>query len=259
VTGDVTWAGLGASLTLVAVAVGVSALLGLRLERSLLWAAARAIAQLLLVGWALALVIAPDRPLVLSWLWVTAMTGYAGVVVRRRAPEIPGVVPLATAAFAASAVITLGVLFGLRVFPLTGRTLVPLAGLMVGNAMSATVQAGRRIVEQLRDQRDEVEARLALGLTSRQAARPYLAAAVRLALVPQIEATRAVGLVFLPGAMTGLILAGVDPMDAVLVQAVVMFVVPGSVATTTAVVALGLVGRLFTADHRLVGLSRPAA
>jgi putative ABC transport system permease protein len=256
--GDVTWVGLLASLALVAVAVVVSRFLGLRLERDIVWAALRAIVQLLLVGWALALVITPGRPLLWSWGWVVAMTGYAGFVVRRRAPEIPGVVPLATLAFAASALVTLGVLFGLGVLPLTGRTLVPMAGLMVGNAMSATVLAGRRVVEQLRDQRAEVEARLALGHTSAQAARPYLAVAVRTALVPQIETTRAVGLVFLPGAMTGLVLAGVDPVDAVLVQAVVMFVVLGSVATTTAVVAVGLVRRLFTADHRLVPLSRAA-
>jgi len=77
--------------------------------------------------------------------------------------------------------------------------------------------------------------------------------------VPQIETTKAGGLVFLPGAMTGLILAGVKPVEAGLVQAVVMFVVLGSVATTTAVVSLGLVRRLFTADHRLVRLARPVA
>jgi putative ABC transport system permease protein len=65
-------------------------------------------------------------------------------------------------------------------------------------------------------------------------------------------------LVFLPGAMTGLILAGVSPMQAVLVQAVVMFLVLASGATTTVVVARGLVRRLFTADHRPLPLPRSA-
>ena len=78
------------------------------------------------------------------------------------------------------------------------------------------------------------------------------AAALRTALIPQIETTKAVGLVVLPGAMTGLILAGVKPLDAVLVQASVMYLVLGSVATTTTVVALGVQRRLFTADHRLL-------
>ena len=97
----------------------------------------------------------------------------------------------------------------------------------------------------------EVEARLALGQPSRQAAAPYLRIALRSALSPQIETTRATGLIFLPGAMTGLILAGVPPVQAVLVQAVVMFLILGSVAVTTVVVALGLVRLVFTRDHRL--------
>jgi putative ABC transport system permease protein len=128
---------------------------------------------------------------------------------------------------------------------------------MVGNAMNGAVLTARRTVEELRDKRAEVEVRLALGQPSAIASRPYLAAALRTALIPQIETTKAVGLVFLPGAMTGLILAGVDPVDAVLVQAVVMFVVLGAVATTSTAIGVGLIRRLFTADHRLKSLPRP--
>ena len=83
-------------------------------------------------------------------------------------------------------------------------------------------------------------------------------AALRAALTPQIETTKATGLVFLPGAMTGLILAGAAPLQAVLVQAVVMFLVLAATATTTVVIALGLIRRLFTPDHRLMHLPAPA-
>ena len=75
-------------------------------------------------------------------------------------------------------------------------------------------------------------------------------------MIPQIETTKAVGLVFLPGAMTGLILAGTPPLAAVKVQAAVMYLVLGAAATTTAVVALGVQRRLFTNDHRLAVPSR---
>ncbi len=256
--GDVGALGVAASLVLVAVAVVLSWRAGLGLERTLVWAASRALVQLLLVGAALALVIDPDRPIALSWLWVLAMLAFAADVARRRAPEVPGMGRLALAAFAAVGAVALGVLFGLGVLPVEGRTLVPMAGLAIGNAMSATVLAARRIVEEMRDKRLEVEARLALGLSSRQAARPHVRSALRAALIPQIETTKAVGIVFLPGAMTGLILAGVDPVDAVLVQVVVMYLVLGSAATATTVVALGLIRRLFTPDHRLVRIARPA-
>ena len=257
-SGDVGYLGLALSLLLVGVAVGLSRWRGLGLEARMTWATGRAIVQLLLVGAALTLVIDPGRPLVWSWLWVAAMIGYAGDVVRRRAPEIPRLRPLAIGAFLLSGLVTLGVIFGLGVFPAEGRTIVPLAGMMVGNAMNATVLSARRTVEELRDKRPEVEARLALGHPSRAAARPYLATALRTALIPQIETTKAVGLVFLPGAMTGLILAGVHPVDAVLVQAVIMFLVLGAAATNATVITLGLVSRLFTPDHRLTALPRPA-
>lgn len=254
--GDVTPLGLAASLVLVGVAIGVSLWQRLGLERRVAWATLRAIVQLLLVGAGLALVIDPAQPLVWSWLWVAAMTVYAGDVVRRRAPEIPRLLPLATLAFAAAGALTLGTLFGLGIFPMQGRTVVPLAGMMIGNAMNATVLTARRTVEELRDKSAEVEARLALGDDSRAASRPYLAAALRTALIPQIETTKAVGLVFLPGAMTGLILAGVDPVDAVRVQAAIMFLILGAVSINVVVIGTGVTSRVFTDDHRLVRIAR---
>lgn len=247
----ITWVGLVISLALVGVAVGVSMALRLQLERDLVVASMRMLVQLALVGGVLTLVIDDDRSIWWSWLWVAGMVGYASDVAARRAPQVPGLRWLALLAFGIAAVVTLGVLFGLDVFPVDGRTVVPLAGMMVGNSMTATVLAGRRVLEEIGDKRDQVEARLALGQDSRTAARPYVRSALRSALTPRIETTKATGLVFLPGAMTGLILAGVDPVDAVMVQAVVMFLVLGAAATTTTVVALGAASRLFTSDHRL--------
>lgn len=256
--GDVGFVGLALSLVLVVVAVALSRWRQLGLEASIAWASGRAIVQLLAVGGALAVILDRGQPLVWSWLWVLAMTAIAADIVRRRAPEVPRILSLAVLGFTASTVVTLGVVFGLGIFPLEGRTVVPLAGLVVGNTMPSAVLAARRVVEELRERRPQVEARLALGQSSAQAARPYVAAALRTALVPQIERTKVVGLIALPGAMTGLILAGVDPFDAVLVQAVVMFLVLGAAATTTTIVGLGVLRRLFTPDHRLVALARPA-
>lgn len=256
---DIGWLGLALSSALVLVAVGLSMIRRLRLERSMVWASLRALVQLLAVGAVLTVVIDPGRPIALAWGWVLVMVAFAAITVRQRAPGVPGVLPLALLACSAAALVTLGVLFGLGVFPMEGATVVPLAGLTLGNTMTATVVAVRRIVGELADKRAEVEARLALGQASSEAARPYVRAALRTALVPQIETTRTVGLVALPGAMTGLILAGVDPLDAVKVQVAVMYVVLGSVATTVTVVALGLTRRLFTADHRLVRLRRDPA
>jgi putative ABC transport system permease protein len=254
---DIGWTGLIASFALVGVAVALSIWRKLSLERSIVWASARAVVQLLLVGVALDFVL--PRNLAWSWAWVVAMVFFAADTVRRRAPEVPDVFRLALLAFTAAGVVTLAVLFGMRIFPLQPSTLIPLAGMMVGNSMTATVVVARRVLEELRDKRDEVEARLALGLAANDAARPYVRAALRTALIPQIETTKAVGLVFLPGAMTGLILAGTPPLDAVKIQAAVMYLVLGAAATTSVVVGLGVQHRLFSPDHRLVVPARAAS
>jgi putative ABC transport system permease protein len=249
--------GLAASGVLVALAVAISLWRRLGLEASLLWASLRALVQLLLIGVALHLVVQPGRPLLYSWIWVAVMVVFAAWTVQRRAPEVPSAFVLGLVAFGASAVVSLSVLFGFGVFEVDNRTVVPLAGMVIGNSMAATVLVGRRIVDDLASRHDEVEARLALGMPSQRAAAPYLRDAVRTALIPQIETTKAVGIVFLPGAMVGLILAGVEPLGAVKVQVAVMYLILGSVATSTTVVAIGLSRRLFTSDHRLVHLSRP--
>lgn len=255
---DIGWVGLVASLALVLVSAGLSRWQRLGLERSIAWAATRALVQLLAVGAVLGTILDPDRPIALAWGWVALMIVVAAVTVHHRAPEVPSLLPLALASVAASAVVTLGAIFGLGIFPVEARTIVPLAGMMLGNSLGATVVASRRIVAELADKRAEVEARLSLGLPWSEAARPHVRSALRTALVPQIESTKVVGLVALPGAMTGLILAGVDPVDAVRVQAAVMYLVLGSVTVTATVIALGLTRQLFTPDHRLRPLRRAA-
>ncbi len=241
---------------LVAVAVGLSGWQRLHLGRSILWASLRAGIQLLLVGWALKMVLDPDASIAWAWIWVAAMVGFAGITIRNRAREVPGILVLGTVAMLAVVTVSLSVIFGFGIFPLEGRTLIPLAGMMIGNSMTASVLVGRRIVGEVQEQRPEIEARLALGHSWPDAARPYVRRAMRTALVPQIESTKAVGLVFLPGAMTGLVLAGVDAVDAVTIQLAIMYLILGSVATSVTVIGLGLTRRLFTPDHRLRRLER---
>ncbi len=257
-TGYVGWVGLAASLSLVGVALGISVWQHLGLERSLIWASVRAIVQLLAVGGVLAFVFSPHVPLAVSWLWVVFMVVFAADTIRRRAPEIPGARRLALLSLGLASLVSLLLLFGLGIFPVNARTVVPLAGMVVGNSLTATVVAARRVVGELTDKRAEVEARLALGQSSQEASRPYVREALRTAMISQIESTKAVGLVFLPGAMTGLILAGEKPIQAVLVQAAVMFLILGAVATTAASMALSLARQLFTDDHRLIRLVREA-
>lgn len=243
--------GLAASGGLIAVAVGISLWRSLGLERSLVWAATRALGQLLIVGWGLQLVVDPDDPLIWSGLWLAFMLLFASWTTAQRAPGVPRVFALSLFAYLMAGLVTLGVLFGFRVYEIEGRTIVPLAGIVVGNSLSATVLVSRRLFASAEDHRHLIEARLALGLTAAEAFRPDLRESLRTALVPQIETTKAVGIIALPGAMVGLILAGVAPAEAVRVQLSVMYLVLGSVATTTAVMSLGISRQLFTGAQQL--------
>ncbi len=251
---NIGWVGLATSMVLVVVAVVLSLVKDMGIERSILWASARALVQLLAVGAVLAFIL--DRPVGLAFLWVLAMVVVAAVTVRLRVPEVPGAGLLAFASVGIATVVGLGVMIGLGIFPLEGRTVVPLSGMIVGNALASTVVVSRRLVTEVADKRAEIEARLALGQPWQEASRPYVRSALRTALLPAIERTKIVGLVALPGAMTGLILAGVDPAAAVKIQAAVMFELLGAEAAAVTVIALGLTRRLFTPDHRLVRIAR---
>lgn len=249
---DVGFAGVAASLVLVAAAVALSSLERLGLTWSILWSALRAFAQLTVIGAGLTLVFAEDANIAWSWLWVAAMVLVGAATVASRVRQLPGTFLTALVALGAAEAVSLAVVYGLGVLPLESRTLVPVAGMLLGNCIGATVLSARRTLAEIETHRDRVEVRLALGWPVRDALRPHLAEAMRTAITPQVEQTRIMGLIALPGTMTGLLLAGVDPLEAVLTQIVVVFLILGSVAVTAVLVGRGTARRLGSADQRLV-------
>lgn len=251
---DVSLLEAAASLVLVGVAIGLSVLLGFGIERSIAWAAARAIVQLLAVGFLFVAIFESTSAQLLAWVWVGAMVTIAAWVVQRRAQGVPNVLTTALAAVAAATLLVLAVIFGLGVLELEPISLVVIAGISIGNTVPSAVLAADRTTSFFRDNRGQVETLLALGFSRRMTTRFVGAMTARTALIPQIERTKVVGLIALPGAMTGLLLAGVDPIDAVLIQIAVMFLVLGSVATTVTIVtwsvaANSLTSQLVVADR----------
>lgn len=133
-----------------------------------------------------------------------------------------------------------------HVVPAEPIAVLPLAGILIGGAMTATSVSGRRVMEELRDQRGSYEAALAIGLSARQAVGLVARPAAALALVPGQDQTRTVGLVTLPGAFVGLILAGASPVEAgaaqVLILVALLAVQSTAAAVTVELVAAGRVG-----------------
>jgi putative ABC transport system permease protein len=140
---------------------------------------------------------------------------------------------------------TLPVLLALlltRVLPAQALAVIPVSGILIGGAMTATALAGRRALDDLRTRRGEVEAALSLGLLPRDAALEICRPAASSALVPVTDQTRTVGLVTLPGAFVGMLLGGASPVQAGAVQLFVLVALL-AVETVAVVVTVELVAR----------------
>ncbi|MFF2148464.1 ABC transporter permease [Kitasatospora sp. NPDC058190] len=245
-----TWVGVAASIALVLPAIAVAWRKRLHLARDIAVAAARAGVQLTAVG-AILVFVFQNTGVAGAAGWLALMVITAGRVCAGRSAGMPHALPIATTAAAVGSAATLGVLLALGVIAPQARVVIPVGGMVVSGAMQATTLVLVRLRDEARTARPAIEARLALGLPAVDAFAPHLRSTLRTALIPAVDSTRTVGLISLPGAMTGLILAGVDPLTAIRYQIVVMYMML-SAAALAALTAAHLAERaLFDDVHRL--------
>ena len=203
---------------LAGLAAVVNRLSGLGHARDDLVAAARATLQLGVVGLVIAAVL---QSWWLTGLFVVMMASVASATAGRRLAR-HGRWPLASIPVCLGALPVTAVLLLSRLVPTTPIAVVPIVGILVGGAMTATTLAGRRTLEGLRNRRGEVEAALSLGLPDRDARLLIIRDDAALALLPGLDQTRTVGLVTLPGAFVGMLLGGATPLQAAAVQLLVL-------------------------------------
>lgn len=245
-----SWYGVAASVALVAVAFFLVVRERLGLGREVLIASARAAVQLVAVG-ALLLLLFRHTGLPGALAWVTAMVLLAGRVAGGRAKGLPHATRVATIGIAAGAGATIGLLILARVISTSGRVVVPVGGMVVTGAMQGASLTLQRMRDEAGTSRRAIEARLALGLAGGAAFAPHLRTALRTAIIPAIDGTKVVGLISLPGATVGLLLAGVNPLTAIRYQVVVMYMLLGAAAVAGVVAGRLGVRMLFDDAHRL--------
>jgi len=251
---DLSFWELGLALLLVAVVIVISARQALGLERDLLIGAVRTVIQLYLVGLILAAVFTAAR-----WYWVLlilfVMVGVAThAAVSRLAKPIPGMYWIAAAALSISTAATLSYVIGLVARPQPWwepQYLIPIAGMILGTSMTSAALAGDRLQADLAARREEVEARLALGFSGREAVQPLVRASLRASMIPTVNGMMTVGLVQLPGMMTGQILAGSSPLVAVRYQIVVVCMQAVATAIGSLLLIRLLADRYLTPAHQL--------
>jgi putative ABC transport system permease protein len=239
---------------LVLVAGLVSLALRLGLGRQLALASVRTVVQLLLVGYVLVFVFGQRGWLAILALGAVMVTAAARAAVRRPSRTYRGA---SWQAFATLLVTGLTVTLTVTAVIIDvdpwyeARYFVPLLGMVLGNTLTGVSLGLDSLLGGLVERRHLVEAELALGATAWEAARPEARIAVRRGMIPVINSMMVVGLVSLPGMMTGQILAGADPLQAVKYQIVVMFMIAASSSLGCIVVVLLALRRLFTRRHQL--------
>jgi putative ABC transport system permease protein len=252
---DLSYWQVGVAGLLILVNAAASLALRLGLERRLLLAAARMVVQLLLVGLVLQAVFEQSYWYVVVALSLLMIAAAAVAAVRRVGRRYPGALwDSLLSIWASSWLVGAYAVFAVvQVEPwYDPRYAIPLLGMILGNMVSGVSLGLERLGEELAVQRPRVEALLALGGTRWEAARPAVRQAVRTGMIPTLNSMLVMGIVSLPGMMTGQILAEGQPTKAVKYQIVIMFLIAaGTALALLAVVLLGF-RRLFSARHQFL-------
>jgi len=238
---DLSLSDLLLAYALVLLALGMARLRRIGQEKDLLLASLRMAVQLFAAGYLLQLLFdlksATAVMLVLLAMGAFAVQTAAGRV-KQRLPGFYRIVGLSMLIGCGGATFYFcHLVIGLKPW-YDPRYLIPLAGMIFGNSLTGASLAAERLTSEIRSRRDEIEAMLNLGASPRQAVRDEVRSAFRAALIPTVNAMAAMGLVFLPGMMTGQILSGTPPEQAVRYQIAVMCVITGSVAVTAFLILL---------------------
>ena len=251
---DVSWFDLAWAGGLMLIAVGISHWQKLGLAQRLVIGAIRTVVQLMLVGYALVYIFALDRWYLVGVALLCMLLVATKAAVNRQFSAsrtllmITGVAMLLASGLTLLYISTLVV----RVTPwYNPQYLIPLFGMIIGSAMNAAAIAAERLASEMAARTAEIEAYLALGATAQQASQQPVRQALRAALMPTVNGLMVVGIVTLPGMMTGQILAGASPLIAIRYQIVVAFMQAAAVAITTAIVTLWYRRTFFTAALQL--------
>ncbi len=252
----VEWVDVMIGLGLIAVAIGLSYFQGFGIQRDLAVGTLRCVLQLVILGYVLVYIFE------IKSMWITAgillvMALIAAQTARGRIKRpYPGAlvvlwISITLATFFAVAFVT--VLTMHDPIALTPQYLIPLGGMMIGNSLNGLSLGAERFKSELESKRDRVECLLSMGATADRAAADCMRTAFTAAMIPTINALMVIGLIQIPGVMTGQVMAGVDPLIAARYQLIVMFMIVGGKVIA---LSLGLrlsVRRYFTQEHQLRG------
>lgn len=205
------------SFVLVLFAISISYKEKLGLEKDILWAMLRMVVQLIIVGYVLTYIFQIDSIIVTAVIMIFMIIN-AAYNADKRADKIPNAFKISLTAIVVGVVASIVVLVISGSIQFVPAQIIPITGMLVGNAMSVIGLSFRNLNNEFSKAQQEVNERLALGASIKLASTDILRESIKGSLQPTIDSARTVGLVLLPGMMVGMMLAGAVPLSAIMYQ-----------------------------------------
>jgi putative ABC transport system permease protein len=243
-------------LGIIGVASALSMWQRLGLEGQFFFAAGRSLLQLMVVGYVLDFVFALRNIGIVSLILLVMLTIAAIVTRNRIGKKIQGLLPVVWLSLFVSSVLTLSYTITVIIQPeiwYEPQYVIPLMGMLLGNAMNSAAVAGERLVSTINGNYLAIETHLSLGATPKQAIETYRQESIRAGLIPTLNQMMVVGLVSLPGMFTGQVLAGIDPLNAASYQILILFAIALTNTIASVLVSEGIYRRFFNASSQLIG------
>lgn len=246
-----TFGTLSLTLIFVLIPLVLSKTLNLGLEKDTIVATVRSIVQLLAVGYVLKFVFDSEN-LLYIFLMVTLMVAAATHNAHKKGASISGIVWKVAGTLIFVEVLTQSILLGFQITPATAQYIIPISGMVIGNSMVLAILFLNRFTAEVEAHEDETELILSLGGKPKQAIHAQLIRAIKASMIPTIESQKTMGLVQLPGMMSGQIIAGADPIQAVQFQLLIIFLILTNAAVTSVMLGFLSYPTLFNQRMQLI-------
>ncbi|MDJ1088893.1 ABC transporter permease [Macrococcoides caseolyticum] len=230
----------------------MSVVLKLGLEKDVIIAAVRSTIQLMIVGYILTFVFDGNHPIYM-FLMILLMIVAATQNIIKKGQGIKGITWKIVLTLIVVEVLTIGILTGFRIIPFEPRYVIPISGMMIGNAMVLSLLFLNRFLSELDQNDEQIELILSLGGTPKQAIHRVLMTSIKNSMIPTIESTKTMGLVQLPGMMSGQIIGGADPLVAAQLQLLIIFLLMTAATLSSVLVGFLSYPTLFNDREQYIG------
>ncbi|WP_156292817.1 iron efflux ABC transporter permease subunit FetB [Serratia oryzae] len=248
---SITNESLGLSMMLVVVAILISHREKLALEKEIIWSICRAVVQLIIVGYVLKSIFALNND-ILTVLMVLFICFNAAYNAQKRSKYIDHAFSISLIAITTGAALTLLVLVLTRSIAFTPMQVIPISGMIAGNAMVAVGLCYNHLGQRFHSEQQKIQEMLSLGASPKFASAALIRSSIRASLIPTVDSAKTVGLVSLPGMMSGLIFAGIDPVKAIKYQIMVTFMLLSTASLSTIIACYLAYRKFYNARAQLV-------